>query len=96
MKKYIFVTPDGLSFKPNVDSPTPDFLDIEMFGQDSDASIQDAISQLIEYNEYAARAAWTNRLLFSWKEITAICGSGIIAPKSAGRDNNFLVECFIC
>jgi hypothetical protein len=86
MKKYIFVTPDGLSFKPNVDSPTPDFLDIEMFGQDSDASIQDAISQLIEYNEnarqgsldkpFTLRLERNNRNLWLRDNRTKICRAG--------------------
>ncbi len=53
MKKYMFVTPDGLSFKPSCDSPAPDFLDIEIMGHGPETSIQDAISDLIELNESA-------------------------------------------
>jgi hypothetical protein len=53
MKKYIFVTPEGLSFKPSTDSPAPDFLDIEILGQGPESSLQDAISDLIELNENA-------------------------------------------
>jgi hypothetical protein len=53
MKKYIFVTPDGLSFKPSCDSPAPEFLDIEILGHGPETSIQDAISDLIELNESA-------------------------------------------
>jgi len=53
MKKYIFVTPEGLSFKPNNDSPAPDFLDIEILGHGPESSVQDAISDLIELNENA-------------------------------------------
>jgi hypothetical protein len=53
MKKYMFVTPDGLSFKPSCDSPAPEFLDIEILGHGHETSIQDAISDLIELNESA-------------------------------------------
>jgi hypothetical protein len=53
MKKYQFITPDGLSFKPSCDSPAPDFLDIEIMGHGPETSIQDAISDLIELNESA-------------------------------------------
>ncbi|HSW58041.1 MAG TPA: hypothetical protein VLH15_06540 [Dehalococcoidales bacterium] len=53
MKKFIFVTPDGLSFKPSCDSPAPEFMDIEIMGHGPETSIQDAISDLIELNESA-------------------------------------------
>jgi hypothetical protein len=53
MKKYMFVTPEGLSFKPSCDSPAPEFLDIEIMGHGPDTSIQEAISDLIELNESA-------------------------------------------
>jgi len=53
MKKYIFVTPEGLSFKPSCDSPSPEFLDIEIMGHGPDSTIQEAISDLIELNENA-------------------------------------------
>jgi hypothetical protein len=53
MKKYMFVTPEGLSFKPSCDSPAPEFLDIEILGHGPDTSIQEAISDLIELNESA-------------------------------------------
>jgi hypothetical protein len=53
MKKYIFVTPEGLSFKPSCDSPAPEFMDIEIMGHGPDTSIQAAISDLIELNQSA-------------------------------------------
>jgi hypothetical protein len=53
MKKYIFITPEGLSFKPNMDSPEPDYLDLQIFDFNHDSSIQDAIQDLIELNHNA-------------------------------------------
>ncbi len=53
MKKYIFITPEGLSFKPNMDSPEPDYMDLQIFDFNHDASIQDAIQDLIELNQNA-------------------------------------------
>jgi hypothetical protein len=53
MKKYIFVTPDGLSFKPSPDSPAPEFMDIEILSHGPETSIQEAISDLIEFNQNA-------------------------------------------
>ncbi len=53
MKKFIFVTPEGLTFKPNCDSPEPDYLDIHIYGFDEDSSVQDAIQDLMELGESA-------------------------------------------
>jgi hypothetical protein len=48
MKKYIFVTPEGLTSKPNFDSPEPDFVDMQVIGFDRDSMVQDALKDLIE------------------------------------------------
>jgi hypothetical protein len=48
MKKFIFVTPEGLTFKPNCDRPEPDYLDIHIYGLDEEHSVQDAIQDLME------------------------------------------------
>jgi hypothetical protein len=53
VRKFIFVTPEGLTFKPNCDSPEPDYLDIHIYGIDEDSSVQDAIQDLIELSEHA-------------------------------------------
>jgi hypothetical protein len=51
MKKFIFVTPEGLSFKPNCDSPEPDYLDIHIYGFDQDSSVYNAIQDLMELSD---------------------------------------------
>jgi C4-type Zn-finger protein len=55
MKKYIFITPEGLTFKPNFDRPEPDRLDLHIFGFNQDISVENAIQELIELNENASR-----------------------------------------
>lgn len=51
MKKFFFITPEGLSFKPNMDSPEPDALELEIFGFNKNITFHDAIQNLIELNE---------------------------------------------
>ena len=53
MRKFIFVTPEGLTFKPNCDSPEPDYLDIHIYGIDENSSVQDAIQDLMDLSEHA-------------------------------------------
>jgi|WetSurMetagenome_2_1015567.scaffolds.fasta_scaffold450762_1 hypothetical protein len=48
MKKYLFVTPEGLTCKPNFDSPEPDFVDMQIIGFNHDSLVQDALKDLIE------------------------------------------------
>jgi hypothetical protein len=48
MKKYIFVTPEDLTCKPNNDSPEPDFVDMQIIGFGHDSLVQDALRDLIE------------------------------------------------
>jgi hypothetical protein len=48
MKKYIFVTPEELTCKPNFDSPEPDFVDMQIIGFGRDSLVQDALKDLIE------------------------------------------------
>jgi hypothetical protein len=52
MKKFIFVTPEGLTFKPSCDSPEPDYLDIHIYGFNDDISVSDAIQDLMELGEH--------------------------------------------
>ncbi len=50
MKKYIFVTPEGLTYKPNCDSPEPDFQDIQIIDYGHNVSVDDALRDLVEIN----------------------------------------------
>ena len=51
MKKFIFITPEGLTYKPNCDSPSPDSLDIQIIGFDNEPTVHDAMMDLMEMNE---------------------------------------------
>ena len=48
MKKFIFVTPEGLSFKPSCDSPEPDYMDIHIYDFNQESSVHEAIQDLME------------------------------------------------
>jgi hypothetical protein len=48
MKKYIFITPEGLTYKPNCDSPEPDFPDMQIIGYGTSTTIEDALKDLME------------------------------------------------
>ncbi len=50
MKKYIFITPEGLTYKPNYDSPEPDFPDMQIIGYGHSATVDDALKDLMEIN----------------------------------------------
>ena len=50
MKKYIFVTPEGLSYKPSYDSPEPDFPDVQIIDYNHNATVDDALKDLMEIN----------------------------------------------
>ena len=50
MKKYIFITPEGLTYKPNCDSPEPDFPDMQIIGYGHSATVDDALKDLMEIN----------------------------------------------
>jgi hypothetical protein len=52
MKKYIFVTPEGFSYKPSYDSPDPDPMDMQIFNFSKEPAVKDALSDLIELNNY--------------------------------------------
>ncbi len=51
MKKYIFITPEGLTYKPNCDSPDPDFLDMQVIGFGGGSTIEEALNDLMELSE---------------------------------------------
>jgi hypothetical protein len=51
MKKYIFITPEGLTYKPNCDRPDPDHMDMQIFSFDRTHTIDDTLNDLIELNQ---------------------------------------------
>jgi hypothetical protein len=51
VKKFIFITPEGLTYKPNCDSPSPDSLVMQINGFDINSTVQDALMDLMELNE---------------------------------------------
>ena len=65
MEEHIFVTPEGLSFKPSCDSPDPDFLDFHSINFNPDASVQDTIKELMELNANIAQKSTMQNLPFS-------------------------------
>ena len=50
MDNHVFITPAGLTHKPNCDSPEPEHIDIQILSYEQDESIQDTIDDLIELN----------------------------------------------
>jgi hypothetical protein len=51
MKKFIFITPEGLTFKPNRDSPGPDYLDMQVFDFGREHTVEDTLNDLIDLNQ---------------------------------------------
>ena len=49
MKKYVFTTPEELTYQPNGDSPQPDFMDMEIMGFGH--TLEDALKDILELNE---------------------------------------------
>jgi len=50
MKKYIFVTPGELSYRPNIDRPEPDFIEMQLTNSEPDSSFHETLRDLIELN----------------------------------------------
>jgi len=65
MEDHIFVTPEGLNFKPSCDSPDPDFLDFRSVNFNPDATVQDTIKELMELNANIAQHSTMQNLPFS-------------------------------
>jgi hypothetical protein len=65
MEDHIFVTPEGLNFKPSIDSPNPDFLDFHFINFNPDATVQDTLKELMELNTHIAQNSTTQNLPFS-------------------------------
>jgi hypothetical protein len=51
MKKYMFITPETISYKPSFDSPEPDF-GVMQFIFEENHTVEDALNDLIELNEH--------------------------------------------
>ena len=51
MKKYIFITPEGLTYKPNCDSPDPDFPGMQIIGDGHGSTLDEALKDLMEMSE---------------------------------------------
>ncbi len=51
MPKYIFVTPERLTFKPFCDSPLPDAIDMEVITSIQDLTEEDALKDILELEE---------------------------------------------
>jgi hypothetical protein len=51
VRKFIFITPEGLTHKPNCDSPDPDFQDIQIIGFGGGSTVEEALNDLMELNE---------------------------------------------
>jgi hypothetical protein len=52
LNKYIFITPEGLTCKPNIDRPEPEFVDMQIIGFGPDSMVQDALKDLIEVHSH--------------------------------------------
>jgi hypothetical protein len=50
MEKFIFITPEGPTNKPNSDCPEPDFPEFQIIGCGHNATIDEALRDLIEIN----------------------------------------------
>ncbi len=51
LNKYVFITPESLTYTPTCDSPVPDFQDMQIIGFGNRHTVQDAIRDLLELNE---------------------------------------------
>jgi hypothetical protein len=65
MEEHIFITPDGLNFKPSCDSPNPDYPDFPLISFNPDATVQDTLKELMELNAHIAQNSTIQNLPFS-------------------------------
>ncbi len=65
MEEHIFVTPEGLNFKPCSDSPDPEFVDFHFMNFNPNATVQDTIKELMELNAHIAQNSTMQNLPFS-------------------------------
>jgi hypothetical protein len=52
MGDYIFLTNEGVTYQPNSDNPEPDIDNLQVIGFAHGDSVQDALRNLLELNEY--------------------------------------------
>jgi hypothetical protein len=50
MKRFFFITPEGLTYQTASDSPEPEQMDIQLFGSGLNLTIEEAIGDLMELN----------------------------------------------
>jgi len=65
MEEHIFVTPEGLNFKPSNDSPNPDYVDFHSVIFSPDATVNDTIKELMELNTNIIQNSTMQNLPFS-------------------------------
>jgi hypothetical protein len=65
MEEHIFITPEGLNFKPSSDSPDPDFMDFHSLNFNPDGTVQDTIKELMELNANITQKSTIQNLPFS-------------------------------
>ena len=51
MRRYFFITPEGLTNKHIMDRPEPDFIEMQLFGYTPNQDIHDTINVLMELND---------------------------------------------
>jgi len=54
MRKYIFLTTEGLTYQPNSASPEPDIENMQVIGFAQGDTVQEASRNLLDLNEYLA------------------------------------------
>lgn len=50
MKKFFFITPEGLACKPSCDRPEPEPMDMQIIGFGDCRTMEDALKDLMELN----------------------------------------------
>ena len=51
LDKYIFISPETMTYQPNTDSPEPDFDGMRLMGFDTGQTLEDALKDILELNE---------------------------------------------
>ncbi|GEM_PF-2779719 len=65
MEEHIFVTPEGLNFKPSNDSPNPDYVDFHSVIFNPTATVQDTLKELMELNANIVQNSTMQNMPFS-------------------------------
>ena len=65
MEEHIYITPEGPNFKPNSDSPDPNYPDFHFISFNPEATVQDTIKELMELNANIAQSSTMQNLRLS-------------------------------